>query len=198
MKSYNENILNDLLHYVKTYQYENGISPSYRNIMKHFNFSSLSLVSRYLKILYDRGLLEKSNIGKIGISKNIEKSSTILAPIVGTVTCGSPIYAQENIEGMYQLPVDIFGSDKQFILHAQGDSMIEAGIQDGDLLVVKQTTTADNGKIVVALLDDSATVKRFFKKKNEIILHPENKNYKDIVTKDVKILGIVEHCIHKF
>ncbi len=198
MKIYKEDMLNDLLNYVKTYQYENGISPSYRNIMKHLNFSSLSIVSRYLKVLYERGLLDKDEFGKIGISKNIEKSSTILAPIVGTVTCGSPIYAQENIEGMYQLPVDIFGCDKQFILRAQGDSMIDAGIQDGDLLVVKQTTTAENGKIVVALLDDSATVKRFYKNKNEIILHPENKNYKDIITKEVKILGIVEHSIHKF
>lgn len=198
MKTYNESILNDMLSYVKSYQCERGQSPSYREIMKQLNLSSLSMVSRYLNILYDKNLLKKDKEGGVSISKNIEKSPTILAPVVGTVTCGSPIYAYENIEGMYQLPVDIFGNNKSFILHAEGDSMQNVGIQSGDLLVVKKCETAENGDIVVALLEDSATVKRFFKKSDKIILHPENEKYEDIIAKDIKILGIVQHCIHKF
>ena len=132
--------------------------------MKALRISSISMVHRYLNILCERKHLRKNEFGEIEISKNISLGQTVLAPIVGVVTCGNPIYAQENIEGMYQLPVDIFGSDKQFLLHAQGDSMVNAGIQDGDLLVIRQCDTADNGEIVVALLEDSATVKRFYKK----------------------------------
>ncbi len=198
MKSCSENVLERMLEYIKTYQIENGQSPSYRNILRALNLSSVSVVSRYIKLLNERGLLMKDMVGTIGISKNITKCKTILAPVVGTVTCGSPILAQENIEGMYQLPIDIFGDEKLFLLHAQGDSMIGAGIKDGDLLVVRKCETADNGQIVVALLDDSATVKRFFKQKDFVVLHPENERYDDIKTKDVKILGIVQHCIHKF
>jgi len=117
---------------------------------------------------------------------------------VGVVTCGSPIFAQENIEGVYALPSDIFGRGEIFLLRAEGDSMIEVGIHSGDLLVIRRSQTAQNGQIVVALLDDSATVKTFYKEDDHIVLHPENRYYDDIISKDVVILGVVEHCIHKF
>lgn len=198
MKVLNKDILEKILNFIKTYQIEKGESPSFREIMKNFNLSSLSVVNRYINSLCKLGVIDKNSCGKIDISKNFEKGKTIIAPVVGTVACGSPIYAQENIECLYQLPVDIFGNEKQFILHAQGDSMQNIGIQDGDLLVIKKCDTADNGNIVVALLDDSATVKRFFKKNGKIILHPENEKYDDIIVDDVMILGIVQHCIHKF
>ena len=197
MKVYNEEILEKLLDYIKTYQSNNGKSPSYRNIMKVLNFSSLSMVYRYLDILKSRNLIEKDKLGGIGISDNISLGQTILAPIVGVVTCGNPIYAQENIEGMYQLPIDIFGNGKTFILRAEGDSMEGVGIRNGDLLVVKQCESAENGDIVVALIEDSATVKTFYKKKDCVVLHPENDRYEDIITKNVKILGKVQHYIHK-
>lgn len=197
MKVYNEEILEKLLDYIKTYQSNNGKSPSYRNIMKVLNFSSLSMVYRYLDILKSRNLIEKDKLGGIGISDNISLGQTILAPIVGVVTCGNPIYAQENIEGMYQLPIDIFGNGKTFILRAEGDSMEGVGIRNGDLLVVKQCESAENGDIVVALIEDSATVKTFYKKKDCVVLHPENDRHEDIITKNVKILGKVQHYIHK-
>lgn len=198
MKIYNEKLLEQMLEYIKTYQLEYGRNPTYRGIMNALKISSVSMVHRYLNILCERKLLQKNEFGEIEISKNISAGQTVLAPIVGVVTCGTPIYAQENIEGMYQLPVDIFGRDKQFLLHAQGDSMINAGIQDGDLLVIRQCDTAVDGEIVVALIEDSATVKRFYKKSDCVVLHPENEKYDDIVTHDVKILGKVQHCIHKF
>ncbi len=198
MKILNESLLDKMLSYIKTYQIENGRSPSYRNIMKRFNLSSLSMVCRYIEVLRQRGLLEKDNLGGIEISENLSCAKTIIAPIVGTVTCGKPILAQENIEGNYQLPTAIFGNNELFMLYAQGDSMEGVGIKSGDVLVVRKCNVAENGQIVVALIDDSATVKTFYKKKDYVVLHPENDKYDDIITKNINILGVVQHNIHKF
>ena len=198
MKVNNESLLEKMLDYIKTYQIRKGKSPTYRNIKEQFNLSSLSIVSRYVDVLAKRGEVEKNAKSGIEISSNLNSGSTIVAPIIGTVTCGRPIYAQENIEGNFQLPTAIFGHGERFLLHAEGDSMIEAGIRNGDLLVVRKTENAENGQIVVALLGDEATVKTFYKKNDHVVLHPENERYDDIITTNVKILGVVEHFIHKF
>ena len=198
MKVVNEKLLDEMLAYIKTYQIKNGQSPSYRNMAKQFQLSSLSVVSRYVDILAERGDVQKSKSGKIFCFPSFDASSVTIAPVVGVVTCGQPILAQENIEGVYALPSEIFGRGEIFLLHAEGDSMMEVGIQSGDLLVVRKTNYAQNGQIVVALLDDSATVKTFYKRSDHVVLHPENKNYGDIITRHVSILGVVEHCIHKF
>lgn len=198
MKALKEEKLTDLNHYIKTYQIKHGQSPSYRNIMTHLKFSSLSVVNRYVDALKERGMIEKSQNGKIDTLSEFDSRNVTIAPVVGVVTCGQPILAEENVEGVYALPSEIFGNGELFILHAEGDSMIDAGINSGDMLVVKKTNSAENGEIVVALLEDSATVKRFYKKKNHIVLHPENEKYDDIVVNDVRILGVVKHCIHRF
>lgn len=197
MKAINDKILQNILQFVKVFQLENGRSPTYREIKNHLNLSSLSIVNRYISILVDRGDLKKDDSGTIDITYNINLSQSILAPVVGEVRCGEPILAQENIESVFRLPTEIFGHDNIFLLHAKGDSMEGAGIREGDLLVVKQCSQAENGDIVVALLDDSATVKTFYKKKDCIVLHPENDKYEDIITKDIKILGVVQQYIHK-
>ena len=189
-------MLENIKEYIKVFQIENGRSPTYREILNNQKLSSLSQVSRYVKLLEEKGNIKKNSLGGIDISYNINLSQSILAPLVGEVRCGEPILAQENIESVYRLPTEIFGSANLFLLHAKGDSMVDIGIRDGDLLVVKKCETADNGDIVVALIEDSATVKRFFKKKDHIVLHPENTHYDDIITKDVKILGIVKQYIH--
>lgn len=196
MKVLNEQKIEELFSFIKTYQLRYGCVPSYRQIQGKLGFSSLSVVSRYVDQLCSRGKLEKVN-DKIHLEAP-SLSQTTIAPVVGVVTCGSPIYAQENIECAVGLPVDIFGRDDLFILHAEGDSMINAGIESGDLLVVKKSSTAENGDIVVALIDDSATTKRFFKRSDKVILHPENEKYEDIVCQNVQILGIVKYNIHKF
>ena len=198
MKVCNEKLVESMLSYIKTYQIKNGRSPSYRNIMKALNLSSLSVVFRYIDVLRSRGELEKDDLGGIGISSNLNCDQSIIAPILGTVTCGKPIIAQEDVEGIYSLPTAIFGHGDLFLLHAEGDSMINAGIRSGDILVVKKSEVAENGQIVVALLGDSATVKTFYKKRDYVVLHPENPLYEDINTKEVKILGVVEHLIHRF
>ncbi len=197
MKQFNEALLVRLQEYIKNQQLKKGKSPSYRDIMKNVGFSSLSVVSRYVDILAERGIVKKLSLGGIALSDNLNRGDVTIAPVVGTVTCGKPILAQENIECMEQLPSGIFGNGDLFLLHAQGDSMEGVGIKDGDLLVVKQSNSAENGQIVVALIDDSATVKTFYKNSEHIVLHPENPCYEDIIVKDVTILGIVGHCIHK-
>lgn len=198
MKSYDENKLNELLDYINEYQKSNGKSPSYRFIMKAMNFKSLSAVYRYVGKLEAQNKIKKNDLGGIEISKRLNPAQTILAPLVGSVACGSPILAVENIENTYSLPADIFGKGPTFLLQAKGESMSGAGINNGDFLVVRKCNTADDGDIVIALIDDEATAKRFYRRNNKIILHPENPNFKDIIVDEVRIIGKVISSIHQF
>lgn len=198
MKIINESKLNQVLDFIKDFQIREGRSPSFRQIAKAVSFPSLETAQRYVKILHDRNLIERDNIGKIVIPTKLEAGKTITASLVGQVACGTPILAEENIEKTVQLPTAIFGNRRSMLLRAKGDSMIGVGINDGDIIVAEICNQADNGQIVVALIDDSATVKTFYKKKEHIILHPENPKYKDIITKNVVIQGIVRHVIHTY
>ncbi len=197
MKSLNQNTLDATLEFIKKYQLENGKSPSYREIMKKMHFNNLAFVYRYVNRLHSNGLLEKDRLGGIEIPTNLRTDETIIAPLVGNVACGSPILAEQNIERTYQLPVDLFGRADLKILNAKGDSMIGVGIFDGDWICFNPCNSANDGDIVVALIDNEATVKRYFKKKNKIILHPENPQYEDIIVDDCKIQGIVKRIVHK-
>ena len=118
-------------------------------------------------------------------------------PIVGKVTAGQPILAVENIENTFPLPVEFVAGDNPFILSVRGDSMVEAGILDGDYVVVKQQSVASNGDIIVALMDDEATVKTFYKEKDHIRLQPENQFLEPIILNDIKILGKVTGVFRK-
>ncbi len=198
MKSLNENKLQELLEYIKQYQLENGKSPSYRVIMKAMGFNNLATVFRYVNKLHSRGSLEKDDLGGIAISLNLNLDRTIVAPLVGTVTCGNPILAVENIEANYSLPTSIFGTGETIILHAQGESMIGAGIFDGDFLVVKKHCLVEDGDIIVARIGEEVTTKRIFHRKGKIILHPENPAFKDIVLDSVELEGKVVSSIHNF
>ena len=198
MKSVNENLLNETLDYIETYQINKGESPSYRDVAGALGMKSTSMAHRYVSLLKERGLISVSGEGKIDIKENFALSSSVIAPMVGTVRCGTPIFASDNIEVNFRLPTDIFGNDKIFLLRAEGDSMKDAGINEGDLLVIKQTCEASDGDIVVALLEDSATLKRFYKKSDHVVLHPENEKYEDIICRDVKILGVVRNLIRRF
>ena len=113
-------------------------------------------------------------------------------PILGTIRAGSPIFAVENLEGYCPIPADMNCGNDSFALKVVGNSMVNAGIQENDTIIVREQNTANNGEIVVALVDDSATVKRFYKSDGKIILHPENDDMEDMIFDDVKILGIVK------
>ena len=167
---------------------ENGYSPTVREICKACDIKSTATVFTYLKELAERGVINKVDNRNRAVSL---KQKVVNVPLIGTVAAGQPIFASENYEGMYSIPNNFFMGDDLFMLNVQGDSMINIGIFDGDKIVVKKQETADNGDIVVALVDDSATVKRFFKRNGEIILHPENDDMQDFIFKDVRILGKV-------
>lgn len=167
---------------------ENGYSPTVREICKACDIKSTATVFTYLNQLADSGVINKVDNRNRAVSL---KQKVINVPLIGTVAAGQPIFATENYEGMFSIPNNFFMGDDLFMLNVKGDSMINIGMFNGDKIVVKKQETADNGDIVVALVDDSATVKRFFKKNGEIILHPENDEMQDFVFKDVQILGKV-------
>ncbi|MGN0748466.1 MAG: transcriptional repressor LexA [Christensenellales bacterium] len=198
MRVIDEKKLFDILDFIKEFQKKEGRSPSFRQITNALDLKSLSVAQRYVSILQSRGLLEKNNSGKIITPTNLSKGKTIIAPLVGKIACGTPIFAEENIEETFQLPTAIFGSEKVMLLHASGDSMIGAGIYDGDLVVATICNDAKDGDIVVALIDNEATLKRFYRKNGTVILHPENPKYEDIIPEELVIQGIVKHVIHSY
>ena len=164
-----------ILEYITQFTRENGYSPSVREICEGVGLASTATVHYHLNALPDR-----LPIGKI--------------PVVGVVTAGVPILAVENIEGY--LPWD--GDESCFALRVRGDSMINAGILSGDKVVVRPQKTAENGQIVVALLDDSATVKRFHREKGKVWLLPENPAYEPIDGTDCSILGLVKAVVREY
>jgi len=198
MKLLDENTLTNILAYISSHQKERGISPSYRNIQSFIKTTSLSIVHRYINELKTRGLLAQEETGSICIDPRLASKKTISVPMLGVVPCGSPILAIENIEASYPLPSEIFGASDLFMLVAKGDSMINAGIKNGDILVIKKQSFASPEDIVVALIGEDATVKRYRPTPSQIILHPENPNLEDIVVKECQIIGKVVSYIHRF
>lgn len=188
-----------VLNFIEEYLEEYGFPPSVREVCQELGFSSTSSAQYYIKKLEKQGLIKLSGAKNRAISlTDKNKRRAIYVPEVGTVTAGTPILAVENLVGYCPLPEDFSTDDDVFALRVSGLSMINAGIYDGDKIIVKKTSTCSDGDIVVALVDDSATVKRFYKKDKRIILHPENETFSDIVLDDVFILGVVIGLIRKF
>lgn len=179
---------NIVFNFINKYVSENGFAPSVREICKSCNLKSTATAFNVVNRLCERGLLSKSELKRRAISL---PAKSVSVPLIGTVAAGQPIFATENYEGFYSLPESFFSGEDLFMLNVQGTSMINIGMLDGDKVVVKRQDTADNGDIVVALADDGATVKRFYKRDNKIILHPENDNMDDFVFDDITILGKV-------
>lgn len=197
MKKIDENI-NKVYEYVKKYFEENAYPPTVREICANVGIKSTATAYSYLEKLKDNGLITKTPDKKRAFSLT-KKRTFQEAPLVGTVTAGTPILAVENIENYVPLPPEFSNSDNDiFLLRVQGVSMIECGIFDGDKIIVKKQNTADNGDIIVAFFDESSTVKRFYKRGKKIILHPENKTMTDIILDDVMILGKVIGLYRKF
>ncbi|MCX7709642.1 MAG: transcriptional repressor LexA [Clostridia bacterium] len=195
-----------IIDFVNSQVEEKGYPPSVREICKAVGFKSTSTVHAYLEKLEKEGLIHKDPtkpraLKVVGQSRtapvrNIEsyvsRKELVDVPIIGKVTAGQPILAVENIEDTFPLPVNFVQNSTAFMLKVQGDSMIEAGIFDRDLVLVKQQATALNGDIVVALIEDEATVKTFYKEKDHIRLQPENQYLDPIIVRDnVSILGKV-------
>ena len=180
-----------VMDYIRKFTEENGYTPSVREIGKECGIKSTATVHSYIEKLQNKGYLSKATNKKRSVC--LAKSSGINIPLIGTVTAGQPIFAYENYEDYYTFPAGEFRGEELFMLRVDGTSMIDAGIMNGDKIIVRRQQTAENGEIVVALIDDSATVKRFFRKDGQIVLHPENEALSDMIFEDgeVSILGKV-------
>lgn len=174
-----------------------GIAPSVREIAQAVGVKSTSTVQYNLDILESKGFIERSSNLKRTIRIPNRKSNSQSIPLVGTVTAGLPILATQSIEEYISVPLKQ-GDSTYFALRIKGDSMINAGILDGDIVVVSQTPTAENGDIIVALIDDEATVKRFFKENGAFRLQPENPAYEPIIVNELAVLGRVKMVIRNY
>ena len=175
---------------------ENGFPPTVREISNEVGLRSTSTVHGYLARLEELGVIKRdpSSSRAIEVTEDMSwrKKKIVPTPIVGSVRAGEPVLADERIETVLPLPAELIGNQVSFILTVRGDSMINAGIHEGDLLIVAQQNTAINGDIVVALVDgEDATVKRFYKEADHVRLQPENDAYEPILTKNIQILGKV-------
>ena len=175
---------------------ENGFPPTVREICNEVGLRSTSTVHGYLARLEELGVIKRdpSSSRAIEVTEDMSwrKKKIVPTPIVGSVRAGEPVLADERIETVLPLPAELIGNQVSFILTVIGDSLIYAGIHEGDLLILAEQNTAINGDIVVALVDgEDATVKRFYKEADHVRLQPENDAYEPILTKNIQILGKV-------
>lgn len=198
MRTKNQELMTKMINFIESEYQKNGLAPTLREIASEFNITS-ACVSHYLTEMKEKGLIQsngKSRSIKTSKMKSMLNEVSYL-PVVGSIACGTPLLAEENIEKYLPVPTDFLGAGKFFILRANGNSMIEAGIEDGDYVIVKQQETAEIGQIIVALINDEATLKRYYidNEKQQVRLHPENDKMKDMYFKNVVIQGIAVKVI---
>jgi repressor LexA len=185
----------EIVDFIRRYASRYGYPPTVREIGKAVGLHSSSTVHAHLANLEKVGLLRRDPTKPRAIELLVDRAKRAMRgaglPLVGQVAAGEPILAEENIEEYVQVPSAIGGDQGDYILQVKGDSMRDAGILEGDYVVVSEADDADNGEIVVALIEDEATVKRFYREKDRVRLQPANKAYKPIRTRDAKVLGRV-------
>ena len=190
----------EIFDYIKRYVRKYGYPPTVREIGKAIGLHSPSTVHAHLAKLEKSGLVRRDPTKPRAIELLVDKVKRARGgvPLVGSVAAGEPILAEENIEDYLQVPSVIGGdNDDDYILQVRGDSMRDAGILEGDFVVVRPAEDASNGEIVVALIEDEATVKRYFKERNGVRLQPENPAYEPIRTRDATVLGKVVGVFRK-
>lgn len=191
-----------ILSYIKSEIQAKGYPPSVREICDAVGLKSTSTVHGHLTRLQKKGLLHrdamKPRAMEILGDPSFSRKEMLSIPVVGRVTAGVPILAQENIEDQVMLPADMLGEGEHFILSVRGESMIKAGIMDGDDVIVHKQPHANNGEIVVAMMEDEATVKRFYRESGHYRLQPENDTMDPILVEDLVILGKVVALIRRF
>lgn len=191
-----------ILDYIKQETETQGYPPSVREIGRAVGLKSTSTVHGHLSQLEKKGYIRRDSskpraIEVLPAAGVLPRSASVAVPLVGRVTAGLPVLAVENIEDYFPLPKDFGEPGTLFMLRVSGDSMIEAGILDGDYVIVRQQENAENGEIVVALIEDEATIKRFFKEKDKIRLQPENSFMEPIIVDDVSVLGRVTGVVRR-
>ena len=186
----------EILEYIKSQIINKGYPPSVRDICEAVDLKSTSSVHSHLETLEKNGYIRRDPtkpraIEIIDNNFNLARREVVNVPIVGKVAAGEPILAVENIDSYFPVPMEFMPNEQCFMLKVKGDSMINAGIFDGDTIIVEQSQTARNGDMVVALVDDSATVKTFYREADHIRLQPENDTMEPIIVPDCQILGKV-------
>ncbi len=196
MRHKDNELLEAMYDYVVSYKNENSISPSYGDIGKHFGIDR-STACRYMKVLQGEGRLELLGHRSIRISEEKITDNAVQVPVLGNIACGAPIFADGRVQSYMALSASALRGKEHFIVTAQGDSMINIGINDGDMVLVEVTNTAEDGNVVVALLDDEATLKRFYRDREnqKILLVPENDAYETRVVDYCLIQGIARKVI---
>ena len=201
-----------LLKFIIDYQKQNNVTPSFDEMKDGLDLKSKSGIHRIVSALEERGYIKKLNnrARAIEIIKNINlidtengknKNSIISIPILGKIAAGLPIEAISDNTNYIELPETLLKKGEYFILNVEGDSMIEAGIFDGDQVVIRKANNANNGEIVVALIDNNeATLKRIFKRGQQVALQPENSNYKTVIygPDRIQIQGVLKHLIRSY
>ena len=198
MKVRSESDINSSIEFIDEYFFTNKTVPKMQEIADAIKLNK-SNVSRNLQVMKERGLIEATG-GWRGIrTKKMAKvlADTVRVPIVGSIACGTPMLAEENIESYIPISSSILGTGNFFALHARGNSMVNANIEDGDFVIVRQQNTAEEGQIIVALIDDEATLKRFYtdRRRRKVRLHPENDEMEDMYFDSIDIQGIVVKVI---
>ena len=191
----------EVLEYIKTFINTHHFPPTMREISVHFSISVKGAYD-HVKALEKKGYLRIDNnrsrtIEVIGHEEG-DREQLIDVPILGNVAAGMPLLAEENLEGMLRVPAEQLGRGTYFALHVQGDSMRDAGIVDGDLAIFRQQQVASNGDIIVAMVEDAVTLKRFFKEKNRVRLQAENPAYPPIFTQNVRVLGKLSRLVRHY
>lgn len=186
----------EILEYIKNTILKKGYPPAVREICEAVNLKSTSSVHSHLSALEEKGYIRRDptkprTIEILDDTFNFNRREMVNIPLVGTVAAGEPILAEERIEDYFPFPAEMLPNAEVFMLKVKGESMVNAGIMPGDRILVEQCPTAANGEIVVAMIDDSATVKRFFKENGHYRLQPENDTMDPIITDQVEILGKV-------
>jgi repressor LexA len=185
----------EIFDYIRRYASKQGYPPTVREIGKAVGLHSSSTVHAHLANLEKVGLLRRDPTKPRAIELLVDRAKRAMRapglPLVGQVAAGEPVLAEENVEEYVEVPQAIGGDEGDYVLQVKGDSMKDAGILAGDYVVVRKADDARNGEIVVALIDDEATVKRFYREKDRVRLQPANKSYKPIRTRDAKVLGLV-------
>ena len=186
----------EILEYIKSEILRIGYPPAVREICEAVNLKSTSSVHSHLETLEKNGYIRRDPtkpraIEIIDDTFNLTRREMVNVPIVGQVAAGEPILAEQNITNYFPIPIEFMPNNETFLLTVKGESMINAGILDGDMVLVESTSVASNGEMVVALVDDSATVKTFYKEEGIYRLQPENDTMEPIIVSEVEILGKV-------
>ena len=202
MNAKSEDVLERLYNFIADYQTLNGMSPTTMEMLKGIGASSKDYINRYVVELDRRGMITKNNLSgrNIDMIKSVRYNDFTTSKLVGSISCGLPALEAEDISGTdVLLPKSIFGDGELYILTAYGDSMINAGIEQGDKLVVRKTITASNGDIVVALVDGHEnTLKRYVEDGDKIKLVAENDKYADIYPESLQVQGVLAYCIKAY